>query len=88
MRRVTEEFLLRVSFVVEKRRWILLILMIVIGEEAFFNNIRQVKDKMREQQVSISIGLLWRNKTKDLEKMLKDADALMYEEKEKYHKAS
>lgn len=62
--------------------------MIGIGEEAFFNNIRQVKDKMREQQVSISIGPLWRNKTKDLEKMLKDADALMYEEKEKYHKAS
>lgn len=43
---------------------------------------------MREQQVSISIGPLWRNETKDLEKMLKDADALMYEEKEKYHKAS
>ena len=43
---------------------------------------------MREQQVSISIGPLWRNETKDLEKMLKDADALMYEEKEIYHKAS
>lgn len=35
MRRVTEEFLLRVSFVVEKRRWILLILVIGIGEERF-----------------------------------------------------
>lgn len=61
------------------------ILVIGVTEEEFLKKIDQMEEKMKEQQVSISIGPLWKARTEDLEKMLKDADALMYEEKEKYH---
>ena len=62
------------------------ILVIGVGEEEFLKKIDEMEEKMKEQQVSISIGPVWKARTEDLEKMLKDADALMYEEKEKYHK--
>ena len=43
------------------------------------------KPVMQEKQVSISLGVLWEEKTNDLESLLKKADKLMYQEKERYH---
>lgn len=40
---------------------------------------------MQDKQVSISIGVLWREYVDDLEELLKAADKLMYKEKEMYH---
>ena len=37
---------------------------------------------MQDKQVSISIGVLWREYVDDLEELLKAADKLMYKEKE------
>lgn len=62
------------------------ILVIGVTEEDFLLKIHQMKEQMQKHQVSVSIGPLWSKETGDLEKMLKDADALMYEEKEKYHR--
>ena len=42
---------------------------------------------MQDKQVSISIGVLWREQVDDLEALLKAADKLMYMEKEMYHKS-
>ena len=48
--------------------------------------ITALKNIMQDKQVSISIGVLWREQVDDLEALLKSADKLMYMEKEMYHK--
>lgn len=57
-----------------------------IEQSAYNEKIRKVKENMQLNNVSISIGVLYRESVNDLEKMLKSADKLMYMEKEEYHK--
>lgn len=42
---------------------------------------------MDNEKISISLGYLWRDTCDDPEKMLKEADKLMYEEKERYYQS-
>ena len=42
--------------------------------------------KMKEKEVSISAGFVWKEETMDLEALTKTADHQMYKEKEKYHR--
>ena len=56
-----------------------------VTEDVFLQKIEDVRRNMKERHVSISIGAIWRRRTDDLEEMLKDADQLMYVEKEQFH---
>lgn len=57
-------------------------------EHAFYQNLDKLQDEMKENEVSISSGVLWKENVEDLESMLKHADQLMYQEKEAYHQKS
>lgn len=48
--------------------------------------INKVKENMKLNNVSISIGVLYRENVGNLEELLKSADKLMYMEKEEYHR--
>ncbi len=54
--------------------------------DKYEERITALKNIMQDKQVSISIGVLWREQVDDLEALLKSADKLMYVEKEMYHK--
>lgn len=56
------------------------------NECAFYEKIEQIRKKMQEQEVSVSLGALWQEQPGDLECMLRAADERMYVEKEQYHK--
>lgn len=57
-----------------------------IDNDVFQQAIDTMKENMRKKNVSISIGVLYREQVDDLEKLLKSADKLMYMEKEAFHK--
>ena len=57
-----------------------------IERDKYEERITALKNIMQDKQVSISIGVLWREQVDDLEALLKAADKLMYMEKEMYHK--
>ena len=57
-----------------------------IERDKYEERITALKNIMQDKQVSISIGVLWREQVDDLEALLKTADKLMYMEKEMYHK--
>lgn len=56
-----------------------------IERDKYEERITALKNIMQDKQVSISIGVLWREQVDDLEELLKAADKLMYKEKEMYH---
>lgn len=56
-----------------------------IERDKYEERITALKNIMQDKQVSISIGVLWREYVDDLEELLKAADKLMYMEKEMYH---
>ena len=56
-----------------------------IERDKYEERITALKNIMQDKQVSISIGVLWREQVDDLEALLKSADKLMYMEKEMYH---
>lgn len=48
--------------------------------------IDELRDALKKNNVSASIGSLYKEEVTDLEELLKSADKLMYKEKEAYHK--
>lgn len=54
----------------------------------FYQKIGNLQDKMKENEVSISSGVLWEETVKDIADILKQADQLMYRQKEAYHQRS
>lgn len=58
-----------------------------IREVEFNNNIKKLKDNMKEQNISVSVGYLWQEKCSNINEMLKNADRKMYIEKQNYYKA-
>lgn len=62
-----------------------IILMMPVEERAFFEKIEQLADTLKKNSVSISMGIIWREETDDIEEMLQQADHSMYEQKERYH---
>lgn len=58
-----------------------------IAEEQFLKKMDQLHEEMENRQVSVSVGVLWREKENDIVGMLKQADNIMYEAKKKYHLA-
>lgn len=61
------------------------IVMADILQPVFTSRIEDLRSSIQRQNVSVSVGMLWKEHPEDLEDMLKQADALMYEEKEVYH---
>ena len=62
---------------------------IVVSEcdrEDFEHQIERLKSNMKEQDISASFGMLWKTSVDDLEDMLKQADFIMYQEKQQYHR--
>lgn len=56
-----------------------------VNENEFYHKISKLKDFLNQKQLSASVGYLWMNNCDDLEKALKNADEMMYEEKKNYH---
>lgn len=54
--------------------------------EDFEHQIERLKSNMKEQDISASFGMLWKTSVDDLEDMLKQADFIMYQEKQQYHR--
>lgn len=57
-----------------------------IPEIQFRKKIEQLHEKLENRKISVSAGVLWRENENDIEAMLKQADHIMYAEKEKYHR--
>ncbi len=57
-----------------------------IEKKEFTDKIKRLCELLEKNKVSVSIGMLWRENAESLEKMLKEADRRMYEEKERYHR--
>ena len=57
-----------------------------VEKQIFEESIWELRERIYHKQVSVSVGALWEECPKDLEDMLKQADALMYEEKDAYYK--
>ncbi len=56
-----------------------------IGESGFFKKMDRLNEEMEKRQVSVSVGVLWKEEEKDIVGMLKQADNIMYDAKKKYH---
>lgn len=56
-----------------------------INEKEFNLKMKLLKEQMKEANVSVSVGFLWKEEIQDLEEDMKIADASMYEEKQKYY---
>ena len=59
-----------------------------IGEPEFHNRINRLQEYMKQDQISISIGFLWKASCENLEDMLKEADHRMYEAKKAYYQTA
>ena len=57
-----------------------------INETIFYKNIEQLRNEMLTNNISISIGVVWKPAITDLEELLRLADHYMYKEKEEYHR--
>lgn len=58
-----------------------------IAQNEFEQDIDAMRKRMKANEVSISMGVLYRDKVDDLEELLKSADKLMYIEKEEFHRS-
>lgn len=63
------------------------ILMPDTSQEEFSEKIQQLQKNMEARKVSISIGSLWKETCNDLELLLKDADQVMYQAKQRYYQS-
>lgn len=56
-----------------------------IEESGFLKKMDRLNEEMEKRQVSVSVGVLWKEEEKDIVGMLKQADNIMYDAKKKYH---
>lgn len=57
-----------------------------IDEAEFNEKMLELSNKMQQNNVSASVGRVWKKDHIDIAEMLKEADELMYKAKEEYHK--
>lgn len=57
-------------------------------KDVFFKKMHLLREKMMNNGISCSIGMVWLAETDDLEESLKVADARMYKEKEQYYRVA
>lgn len=56
-----------------------------VEKAEFEENIHILRDKLKKQNISISIGALWQERCENLDELLKEADQRMYKEKSLYY---
>lgn len=56
-----------------------------IARDDFTAKISELMEIIKEENISLSIGFLWEEVCTDLEALLKEAEQLMYKEKERYY---
>ena len=56
-----------------------------IEKEVFEKRIAELKEKMESYDVKMSLGPVWKSLSTDIEQMVYEADALMYEDKRAYY---
>lgn len=52
-----------------------------VDENEFYSLIQKTEDSLAEVNVSVSVGVSWKESTNDIEAQLSEADSLMYEKK-------
>ena len=57
-----------------------------IDQEEFERKMSVLQEAMKQHEVSVSLGYLWKENCEDLEELLKEADQCMYEAKKRYYK--
>lgn len=62
------------------------IIFLNINDTVFYENIEHLRNEMLANNISISIGVVWKPVITDLEELLRLADHYMYKEKEEYHR--
>ena len=58
-----------------------------ISKENFYDQVRNLKNSFKESDCKIAVGFEWGNTCKDIEKIIKQADELMYENKKKFYQS-
>ena len=61
------------------------VLALNVEKTVFEEKLKTLRELMSRQNISISLGALWEKECNNLQKLLKNADQQMYEEKKKYH---
>ena len=56
-----------------------------ITESQFLQKMDRLHEEMEKRQVSVSVGVQWKEEEHDIVSMLKQADHIMYDAKKKYH---
>lgn len=55
-------------------------------EDRIFNEkVRMLREEMQQQDISISLGILWQERCEDLDGLLKEADRRMYADKTRHY---
>lgn len=57
-------------------------------QQEYLDKVAILQENMKKQQVSTSIGFLWKDTCDDLEELLKEADQHMYEAKKLYYQTA
>lgn len=57
-----------------------------IPKDEFDQKMKQLQEAVKQKNVSVSAGVLWKETVDDIESLLKEADRCMYEEKDRYHR--
>lgn len=61
------------------------VLALNVEKTVFEEKLKTLRELMSRQNISLSLGALWEEECNNLQKLLKNADQQMYEEKKKYH---
>ena len=56
-----------------------------VEEHIFMKRVEELRERMGEFDIKMSLGVLWKASVKDADQALAEADALMYEEKRAYY---
>lgn len=56
-----------------------------VNQEVFLDKTAQMQAAMEENQISVSVGILWRETCENLEMLVKEAETKMYEDKKRYY---
>lgn len=63
------------------------VLALNMEENIFEEKLRTLRDEMQKQNISISLGALWKKRCGDLDGLLKEADQRMYERKSLHYQS-
>lgn len=56
-----------------------------IGEDMFVERVSQLRRSMKENDVEMSLGYVWKDSSTDIDAAISEADKLMYQEKSAYY---